>query len=473
MKSKSLIIYLKLLFLSHWRMLRYFNLLFFFFVLSSCDSSEEEKTITIPSVKEQSNIIESMIPKGYLAYYSSEQELTVSTLSKSKCSYQDVSLVVHGDTHNFSDNLASLHRTKILVFPNTEYTYKVTCSSFVDGIIYEDMKYGTFTTSVSETDIPTIIKAFRTKKNKISLLGYNFGLRPLTAPFIHDKFENGEDGQTISGDWTLYRKNNKGPFYTAEESYSGNISVKNKIGLGTGTGFNTAWQEFSPSQEIYLSYRFMFKLNEEVNEGVMKLARITSNYEGELSYIPNYNGPGDTAIQYQPQRKNDGWLYASYNIGNNVWQGTISSGNFIQNKWNRVEIYKKLSSPLNVNGKYLVKINNTLVINKNDVLTRGYGFDFQSTSVLLPLMFANPGLGSEIVMYVDDIYVDATISRVELANCPNYEECTIREIQEVDDWSLNKIDIILTHEKLLKYDDMYLFVIDANGAISEGFLIKH
>jgi hypothetical protein len=442
----------------------------FLFIVAACDSSGEAETST-SNIKQAKSNINSVTPNGYLSFYIAEQELSITTNHASTCTYQDVAIA---EIEYFSQNLVYTHKTTVLVYPQTEYTYKITCSYIDSGVDYEEIKYTSFQTATSDTDIPIVIKLLVSKnnRNKLSIFGYNFGVKIQAYPLIFDKFEDGENTKILAGSWTLFRNNNKGPFYTTEESYSGSLSVKNTVFSKSGTEFNSAWKEFVSSEEVYLSYRFLFKINEETDKGVMKLARITSNYQGKLKHHTHYNGPGDTTLQYQPSGSKIGWLYTSYNIGQNVWQGTIPSKSLIHNEWNRIEIYKKLSGPFVVDGKYSVKINNTTILNKVDVLTRGAGFDFQQSSILLPLMYANPRPESKITMYVDDIYINSTTKRVELANCPNYEQCTIREIQEIVSWERNKLDIILTYEKLSKYDDVYLFVIDANGVVSEGNLIE-
>jgi hypothetical protein len=456
-------------------MLILFNLSFLPFLVS-CDSENEPKAYVDSDITDSIVIIESMKPSGNLTFYDVKQELSISTKYNSKCSFQDVTLVYNKEIYPFSEDVENTHKVEVIVYPEKEYIYKIICTSDVNDVSHEESKHIKFRTAASDSYIPTIIKAYipSTDNKNLLILGYNFGVNKTYAPLIHDNFEDGADTQVLLGDWTLYRNNRKGPFYTAEESYSGNLSVKNKVSYGSGTEFNTAWKEFVPSEEVYLSYRFMYKLKEDNTKGVMKLARLTSNYSGELNHVTHYNGPGDTTLQYQPSSKESGWLYTSYNIGGNGLQATISSPHFKHNQWNRIEVYKKLSSSYSVDGKYMIRINNNVLLNKDNVLTRAFGFDFKQSSVLLPLMHANPNEESEISMYVDDVYLSSNRRRIELANCPNYNQCSIREIQKIISWQDNEIEIEieLRIEQLSKYEDVYLFLIDSDGVVSEGQFIE-
>jgi len=120
----------------------------------------------------------------------------------------------------------------------------------------------------------------------------------------------------------------------------------------------------------------------------------------------------------------------------------------------------------------MIQINNTVLLDKENVLTRASGFDFKQSSVLLPLMFANPNKGAEISMYVDDVYLSSNRSRIELANCQNYSQCSIRKIQKIISWQDNEIEIELITEQLSKYESVYLFLIDSDGVVSEGRFIE-
>ncbi|MFT5294387.1 MAG: hypothetical protein ACI9YH_000393 [Colwellia sp.] len=442
--------------------------------LVSCDSESKPQDVVESNIPDSIVIIESTKPSGNLAFYDVKQEISITTKYKSKCSFQDVTLVYNNEIYPFSEDLEITHKVDVIVYPEKEYIYKVICRSDVNDVSHEESKNLSFRTAASTSDTPAIIKAYipTTGRRNLLVLGYNLGESNTYTPLIHDDFENGIDSQVLLGGWTLYRTNNKGPFYTTEERYSGNLSVKNKISYGSGTEFNTAWKEFVPSEEVYLSYRFMFKFKEDNTKGVMKLARLTSDYAGEHTHTPHYNGPGDTTTQYQPSSKESGWLYNSYNIGGNVLQETISSKNFLHNQWNRIEIYKKLSNRYSVDGSYMIRINNTVLLDKDNILTRASGFDFKQSAVLLPLMFANPNKGAEISMYVDDVYLSSNRSRIELANCPNYDQCSIREIQKIISWQDNEVEIELRIEQLSKYVDVYLFLIDSDGVVSEGQFIE-
>jgi hypothetical protein len=80
-----------------------------------------------------------------------------------------------------------------------------------------------------------------------------------------------------------------------------------------------------------------------------------------------------------------------------------------------------------------------------------------------------PPVGSYV--WVDDLYIDNTWSRVMIGDRPAYDECTVREIQIPSEWSSDGTSIHVTVNQggLTSFEGKYLFVVDNDGNISDGF----
>ena len=73
--------------------------------------------------------------------------------------------------------------------------------------------------------------------------------------------------------------------------------------------------------------------------------------------------------------------------------------------------------------------------------------------------------------YTDHVFVQiGSQARVELGNAAVYDNCTHREIQVPSVWSDTSITIEAIEGQLLS-GSRYLFVVDANGAVSAGFAV--
>jgi hypothetical protein len=75
--------------------------------------------------------------------------------------------------------------------------------------------------------------------------------------------------------------------------------------------------------------------------------------------------------------------------------------------------------------------------------------------------------------YIDDVYMDASWSRVEIGNAPTYDACTYREVQVPRSWTSNSIEVQTNAGSLASFPRLYLYVTDENGQVnSTGFIVK-
>jgi len=69
----------------------------------------------------------------------------------------------------------------------------------------------------------------------------------------------------------------------------------------------------------------------------------------------------------------------------------------------------------------------------------------------------------------DDVYIADTRARVEIGDNPDWDSCTHREIQIPTAWSDSSITFEVNQGSFLDGEQVYLFVVDANGEASAGY----
>ena len=74
-------------------------------------------------------------------------------------------------------------------------------------------------------------------------------------------------------------------------------------------------------------------------------------------------------------------------------------------------------------------------------------------------------------VWMDDIYIAKTKARVEIGDNSDWDLCTHREIQPPTAWIDNSITITVNQGSFQDGNTAYLFVVDADGAVSEGYPI--
>lgn len=303
----------------------------------------------------------------------------------------------------------------------------------------------------------------------ITLSGSGFGIKSQAAPLIWDDFENGTIGSLVANGWEPQRDNETHPIYTDVQKYGlGNLSLTNHVEANSnnapGCEFCGAYQEVEESYELYTSYRFRYDVIGN-NNSVMKLARLAStpNYGG----VDNYNGVGTFKYQYQPM-VDWGYINLEHSSDANIQQTCtgVPGG-----EWHRVEMYYKLSQPAGAaNGEAWIVIDNeqNTRFKIKDIVTLDEGYTSKLHSLLLPLMLANPKEDGKWDLYVDDVYLDNSLARVELGNASTWSSSTHKEILIPTSWSSNAITVTVNSGMFSNQEQAYLYVVDANGAVNSA-----
>lgn len=299
----------------------------------------------------------------------------------------------------------------------------------------------------------------------IEINGSSFGTKTVVAPLIWDNFENGTLDGTVQNGWSLQRENETYPIYTDVQKYGrGNLSLTNHIEPNGGCQFCGAYQEVEESYELYTSYRF--RLDVTGNDYlILKLARLAStpNYGG----VKNYNGAGTLKYQYQPMYD---WGYVNLETSSDTDIKVTCTGT-PAGDWHRIEMYYKLSQPAGAaNGAAWIVINNETDSRFmwKDSVTLEEGYELKLHSLLLPLMGANPREDGKFDLYVDDVYLDNSLARVEIGNASTWSASTRKEIQIPTSWSSSAITVNVNAGNFEDEEQVYLYVVDKDGNVNEN-----
>jgi hypothetical protein len=74
--------------------------------------------------------------------------------------------------------------------------------------------------------------------------------------------------------------------------------------------------------------------------------------------------------------------------------------------------------------------------------------------------------------YFDDVYISHTRARVVLGNAPVYSDCTHLEMQIPTAWYWGRVSINLNQGSFDEDESVYLFVIDKNNKVSNGYPVS-
>ena len=289
----------------------------------------------------------------------------------------------------------------------------------------------------------------------ITISGTGFGTKSTAAPIFFDDFESGSHGANLptDSDWTGY-DGHAGGDYSNTTSYSGSLSAHNEITTTGSTWFNTSYHTFTGQQELYYSY--MSKVSSSP-QGVFKNGRMTTE---DASPNAHYSIQGGVALSDGYAFYNDGVTSYYQSIGN--WPSG-SAGNSMteieSTSWKRHELYNLHSTPGVADGEVYARVGG---YDKYDTTaqTLASGQSNSIDSILLGLMTSDDGDPSAHI-YIDDVYVDNTKSRVEICESSTWSLSIKCNPQPAVTWSATSITVTINDSNLA--GDLYIFVQDSNG----------
>jgi len=142
------------------------------------------------------------------------------------------------------------------------------------------------------------------------------------------------------------------------------------------------------------------------------------------------------------------------------WQG-------VTNEWNKCEMLLNSEGALTSEGYLVCKTNNTEIFHPTDL-------GGLSSFNLVDLIGFDPSVPSNldsVAVDFTDIYVDTTFARVILGDAPTYNDVRHTEAQIPEAWSEDGITIRVNQGSFLSGQQVYVYVFDQAGAVSNGLLV--
>jgi len=297
--------------------------------------------------------------------------------------------------------------------------------------------------------------------------GKYFGTKSPVTPWLYDDFESGaSNGLSATGrsstvgnhSWQYYDMNGGGgpTNYDNSQNFNGNYSVT-EINGGNG---NNLWVGGQATQQRYVSYRFRYSGN--LTGGyVWKFDRTTSG----LNNQGNENPPYDAFPNFGFGNLDGGYFNnGDGNFYNYKGWPTVGAAN----TWHRIEDYFTMSTKGVSNGTMQIWVDNLLNTNYvNNLMTCSNSASVcQIDTWMMPLM-ANDT--SSLQTWVDDVYIDNTLARIEVCDSPTWANRTKCVLQIPNTtWNDNTIQAKVVQGQFGSGAVAYLFVIDGSGNVSNG-----
>lgn len=350
-------------------------------------------------------------------------------------------------------------------------------------------------TEAAVAGVPTITAA-SVLTNSISVSGSDFGVRAQAAPLRFDDFDDKTTGAGAA-DIGYHNYGGFGGAVTvdASTSFSGGKSLKHQSNFGVAASNGTELESFPhiavngfSSTELYLSYRLKFTTNGsrivqlKFNRSGMEVdgANGSPCYGGypkfRESYFPNEpsNALSLDKTLYSVQGgvlSDDGSILTEGWVGETAgYEGTALP--IAENTWVQVEAYYKLNDIGVPNGEYVTYLNGHRQFNLHGLTIRNSADKVLNCSYLVIGIdyYLTPSSTNGVTVWYDDHYIDTSRARLVLANAATWDQTTIRNPQLATAWSNGQITAQLKRAGLAA-GDAWLYVVRADGAVSEGWKV--
>jgi hypothetical protein len=293
----------------------------------------------------------------------------------------------------------------------------------------------------------------------IQISGAAFGTKPAAAPLKFDDFERGANDVDVDG-WDTYPNGHKPTFSTAKPRGNSRVSARANF-VSTGPD-DVSWNSAigianTPMPKIYLDGWYYLDAPAPYSRN-HKPFRITSqdNNEPHLDYVVFCNNSLLTSTAGA--------------ITDQVWP-ELGPASFA-GKWVHIQGYFEESSPATRDGFMRFWVDGQEIANQ-PVPTRNLAEE-RWENVWIGQYLGHDGdtncpnpIG-DAYAYWDDVYVDTSQARIEIGDAPTYEASRHREIQLPKKWTDSSITITVNQGSFTDLSNLWVYVIDGAGRVSDG-----
>ncbi len=318
---------------------------------------------------------------------------------------------------------------------------------------------------------------------RVTITGSNFGAKLSAAPVAWDNLEDGKaDKVATVGSWgdTGYPGGIMAATNTHRRNENSVYSAYCKV-PGNGNEYCAFRMHDGSAAKWFIQYWVYVGENWKWENGNIKILRLWNSSTCNLRVQAPFNnvdivvensdiGHGGYNVGWTPVTSSLKYVdqYYGYGAPKEILPGSLGWNHYrdiIKNgKWHLFQW--EYAEGSDSNGVLRWWVDGALIFDRHDIDTGNrnkYPF-----IVGWYMSNSNDGNGD---LYFDDVYVDKTWSRVELGDANSYNLCHIREIQIPTAWSDDSITVTVNQGSFKKGDTAYLFVVDANGNVSNGYPI--
>jgi hypothetical protein len=304
--------------------------------------------------------------------------------------------------------------------------------------------------------------------NSVTVSGSGFGTKSTAAPALFEDFEDGTDGDLLSGTsfWMVCSDNPTAdkPQFSDDElrhsrsalsakftEYTGqDIAYSPDLGLDGQRVYIDLWMRFQWASLDKQHQNKLFKLQSDVNDNG---SSNPASYPLITVYYWRYDG-GSTST-YIP--------FA--NSGGIIVQDSISPPADAPG-WEHWQMELLTNDIGYADGEYRAWRNGILVAEAYNLEIRLEGEDYFKCLWLGRFLGNHDGTLST-THYYDDVCVDESWARVEVGDRPDWYDCAVRELQIPSQWSTSSIAATLKQNSL-KAGAAWLYVFDGDGNVSNA-----
>lgn len=325
----------------------------------------------------------------------------------------------------------------------------------------------------------------------ITISGSGFGAKDSASPVAWDDLEDGVCDTTATvGSWTnVYETQiSTSQQRHANSTYNGHLDFNGDQGAQPECGFAGG----ANAPKWYVQYWFFladnFAFASSINDslGNIKIFRMWDTGSNN-NFAMAAHGRYDVAAVFEYINQTYNWqpVISGYDwvdevlghgektysdnayIGWREYENDISTGS-----WHLFQFEYASSDIDTENGVLNMWFNGTQIIGKETLTTRTSTYTDHMRPFIVGFYDSHPTTNNDGAndFYIDDVYIDNTWARVEIGDAPSYNSCTHREIQIPTSWATGEITSTV-NQGSFSDGTAYLFVVDADGAVSDGYEI--
>jgi hypothetical protein len=324
-----------------------------------------------------------------------------------------------------------------------------------------------FLTNVVFSQNP-IVSSVSGKVNNDSLIiinGNNFGIKSTASPYKWDNFESGVDGDDLGGWYLTSNIAGMHPKYDDGRTRHANSSISALVDHTSGN-YNCLMGIVG--QDIVTMYFSGWFYN-----------TVSGAESRNFKFLSLRSGPagtmGEPEIRWDMYPVNpSGHMYMANTANQLIAQTYGLGGNTYPDGWHRVEVWLDQGTVDQSDGELYTwrDCQDWCSLTSVPVLTTQYPESYDN--FYLGHYFASD-VGSplpEMELWWEDVYIDWTRARVEIGNDSAWNNCTHREIQIPTAWTSGSVSATVNTGTFLSGSTAYLFVVDENGNVSNGFPVE-